>query len=280
MLSFFAKRLDHSEDILFLTTQGMNYHLEMMFQKAEKKIVIIAPFLQIHSRLKEILAEKARQGVEIKVVCRVNELKDDLSGIIGEPIDRPNLHAKCYLTEKSALIGSLNLYDFSQINNDEMGILIKNSGFGESLYGQIVDEARRLSRRDMICAHDRDNIPLGLVKGEKYDLEVLDTIFDFEYKKMSGIKTCKLGDIVLFENTNSKFQNSVKAGMLHFKGQNTGKGDQRLIFGNKVIYDTYGDRSARIHLFTDFVYEGMVYVAAEPYFEGGCWFFPLSRVAE
>lgn len=35
-----------------------------------------------------------------------------------------NLHAKCYLNEAACIIGSLNLYDFSQVNNNEMGVWI------------------------------------------------------------------------------------------------------------------------------------------------------------
>jgi phosphatidylserine/phosphatidylglycerophosphate/cardiolipin synthase-like enzyme len=36
-----------------------------------------------------------------------------------------NLHAKCYLNEKKMIISSMNLYEFSQQNNREMGILIE-----------------------------------------------------------------------------------------------------------------------------------------------------------
>jgi phosphatidylserine/phosphatidylglycerophosphate/cardiolipin synthase-like enzyme len=35
-----------------------------------------------------------------------------------------NLHAKCYLNENKIIIASMNLYEFSQVNNREMGILI------------------------------------------------------------------------------------------------------------------------------------------------------------
>ena len=36
-----------------------------------------------------------------------------------------NLHAKCYLNESTCIISSLNLYEFSQVNNNEMGVLIE-----------------------------------------------------------------------------------------------------------------------------------------------------------
>ncbi len=35
-----------------------------------------------------------------------------------------DLHAKCYLNENEALLTSMNLYEFSQSNNDEMGLIV------------------------------------------------------------------------------------------------------------------------------------------------------------
>ena len=37
---------------------------------------------------------------------------------------REHLHAKCYMNDSHALVTSMNLYEFSQVNNDEMGILV------------------------------------------------------------------------------------------------------------------------------------------------------------
>ena len=37
-----------------------------------------------------------------------------------------NLDAKCYLNEESCMITSLNLYEFSHLNNNEMGVLISS----------------------------------------------------------------------------------------------------------------------------------------------------------
>ena len=33
-----------------------------------------------------------------------------------------DLHAKCYMNEEEALVTSMNLYEYSQVNNYEMGI--------------------------------------------------------------------------------------------------------------------------------------------------------------
>ena len=55
------------------------------------------------------------------------------------------LHAKCYLNEKEAIVTSMNLYSYSQDNNDEMGIYVTKKEDPE-LYEEISNEAKRLLR--------------------------------------------------------------------------------------------------------------------------------------
>src|SRR3546814_16254087 len=56
-----------------------------------------------------------------------------------------NLHAKCYLNEELCIVTSLNLYEFSQVNNNEMGILIRRSDDAE-LYRDAYEEVQRIIR--------------------------------------------------------------------------------------------------------------------------------------
>ncbi|MDD5580278.1 MAG: hypothetical protein PHY16_13480 [Methylobacter sp.] len=56
-----------------------------------------------------------------------------------------NLHAKCYLNEELCIITSLNLYEFSQINNNEMGVLIRRTD-DTDLYKEAYEEAQRIIR--------------------------------------------------------------------------------------------------------------------------------------
>ena len=57
-----------------------------------------------------------------------------------------HLHAKCYMNEKAALLTSMNLYEFSQRNNEEMGILVAAEGPDSELYERIKEESQRLLR--------------------------------------------------------------------------------------------------------------------------------------
>ena len=58
-----------------------------------------------------------------------------------------NLHAKCYLNEEKALITSMNFYEFSQVNNEEMGIVVTKSE-DPALYEDINKEVQRLIRNN------------------------------------------------------------------------------------------------------------------------------------
>ena len=56
-----------------------------------------------------------------------------------------DLHAKCYLNEREAIITSMNLYEFSQVNNNEMGVYIDKET-DSALYKDLYDEVQRLIR--------------------------------------------------------------------------------------------------------------------------------------
>ena len=56
-----------------------------------------------------------------------------------------NLHAKCYINESTCIISSLNLYEFSQVNNNEMGILIEKDQ-DDSVFKDAYEEAQRIIR--------------------------------------------------------------------------------------------------------------------------------------
>jgi phosphatidylserine/phosphatidylglycerophosphate/cardiolipin synthase-like enzyme len=56
-----------------------------------------------------------------------------------------NLHAKCYMNEELCIVTSLNLYEFSQVNNNEMGVLFRRSEDAE-LYRDAYEEAQRIIR--------------------------------------------------------------------------------------------------------------------------------------
>ena len=134
----------------FLDTTGVSYHLQQLINKANEKLVIISPYLKINDRIKQSLEDKNRMKIDIRVVYGKNELQPDENNWLKSMTSIrssfcKDLHAKCYLNESEAIITSMNLYEFSQVNNNEMGIHIDKIT-DPDLYKDIYDEAQRLIR--------------------------------------------------------------------------------------------------------------------------------------
>jgi phosphatidylserine/phosphatidylglycerophosphate/cardiolipin synthase-like enzyme len=134
----------------FLDTTGVSYHLQQLINKANEKLVLISPYLKINDRIKQSLEDKNRMKIDIRVVYGKNELQPEENNWLKSMTSIrasfcKDLHAKCYLNENEAIITSMNLYEFSQVNNNEMGIFVDKVS-DPDLYKEIYDEAYRLIR--------------------------------------------------------------------------------------------------------------------------------------
>ena len=120
----------------FLTTSGTSHLIEDIIIKAKAELVLITPYLKLSRILFERLTEANRRGVRIRLVYGKSELHpsekhqlDALSNL--ELLYLENLHAKCYLNENVLVVSSMNLYEFSERNNREMGIVLTRQDDGE-----------------------------------------------------------------------------------------------------------------------------------------------------
>jgi phosphatidylserine/phosphatidylglycerophosphate/cardiolipin synthase-like enzyme len=134
----------------FLNTSATTYHLEELIKGAAERLLIISPFLKFNERVRELLEDKNRMKIDIRVIYGKNELQpDEIKWLRSLDYVRlsycNNLHAKCYLNESSAIITSMNLYEFSQVNNNEMGVLLTRES-DAGLFQDTYQEAQRLIR--------------------------------------------------------------------------------------------------------------------------------------
>jgi phosphatidylserine/phosphatidylglycerophosphate/cardiolipin synthase-like enzyme len=132
----------------FLNTTGVSYHLEELIKGTKDRLILISPYLQFTDRIKEHLSNLNIQKRDIRIVYRENKLQLEennwLEGQIGIRTSLcKNLHAKCYINENEAIITSMNLYEFSQQNNNEMGIYISKTQ-DPDLYSATLEEVQRL----------------------------------------------------------------------------------------------------------------------------------------
>ncbi len=137
--------------VKFLDTTGVSYHLSQLIKNADHEIILISPFLKVNEKIRDLIENQDRKRTtNIKIVYGKNELQSEEYNWINQ-LDSvrlaycKDLHAKCYLNEKEAIITSMNLYEYSQINNYEMGIYVTKED-DPSLYQEIYTEAMDIFR--------------------------------------------------------------------------------------------------------------------------------------
>ena len=116
----------------FLTTNGTSYNIENIIIEAKSKLVLVSPYLQISKTFYERLKDASNKNVAIKIIYGKDELKPNEKNSLAELKNVElfyfqNLHAKCYFNENKMVITSMNMYEFSEKTNREMGVLINRS---------------------------------------------------------------------------------------------------------------------------------------------------------
>lgn len=114
----------------FLNTKALRQIIESIIKTAEKELIILSPYIQTNNHIIDLLKQAEERGVETTIIYKEKNVNDFEKAKLAD-IDNlnllyhPNLHCKCYYNEKYLVIGSMNLYDFSQRNNREMGVLFR-----------------------------------------------------------------------------------------------------------------------------------------------------------
>ncbi len=158
----------------FLTTKGIAAEIENIIRLANEFIYIITPYEQIDDSFLRRLRVAQNKNVTINFVMgkrnnseietgKLNSLTKVSFSKLG------NLHAKCYMNENTAIITSMNLYDYSIKNNFEMGIKIKKTD-NEKIFREILDESKIII--DNSKKIDFDN--------EKKSITVLEDAINFD----------------------------------------------------------------------------------------------------
>lgn len=133
---------------IFLTGNDLNAQLENLFEYADEYIILISPYIKLHDRYASALKTK-KDNPNLKIIVVFGKNEDDFSKSMKQEDfvffkDFPNieiryekrLHAKYYANESSAILTSMNLYNFSQDNNIEAGVLTNRKGILGSITSQ------------------------------------------------------------------------------------------------------------------------------------------------
>ena len=134
----------------FMTTAEIGYQLENLLKEAKERVFLVSPYIKFRSRIENLLKDCNARGLDIQVLYRAKDAKPEeermlrnLASVRLRSCDE--LHAKCYLNESKAILTSMNLHDYSQANNEEMGVLIDRVA-DSVLFNAVEAEVRRLMR--------------------------------------------------------------------------------------------------------------------------------------
>jgi hypothetical protein len=114
----------------FLNAAAAYTEIENIINRAEKKLVMVSPFVRLpRVLLQRLLHAGQSRGVHVTIVCRRKDVPPDESAAFKklawvEVLDLPNLHARCFYNEKSMVITSLNLSGNVTANAREIGVLL------------------------------------------------------------------------------------------------------------------------------------------------------------
>ncbi len=125
-------------------TTELTYQIEQLIKEESTFLIFVSPYLKLNKRLKAKMTTSFDECDQVVFMFRENELSRTENEWLSKqknvtliPIE--NLHAKIYLNEHRCLVTSMNLYEYSQVNNHEIGIEI-NSDDNRDEFFSILEE--------------------------------------------------------------------------------------------------------------------------------------------
>jgi hypothetical protein len=115
----------------FLNREKFNFWIPKLITKAEEEVLLIVPYIQTSNTILKALQKANNANKRIVIVYRENKLNDAEKAKLFalENLDllhHPNIHCKCYYNGDLLIIGSMNLYEYSEKNNREMGAIFSD----------------------------------------------------------------------------------------------------------------------------------------------------------
>jgi phosphatidylserine/phosphatidylglycerophosphate/cardiolipin synthase-like enzyme len=142
-----------------LNRKQIVFQIKQMFYEASEYIYLICPYIDLQSDnyLTPAIEHANNKGIKISLVySKGREKRDGIEKL--KKYDNikfcyiAGLHMKVYLSDKAAIISSMNLHDFSIKNNLECGILINND---EELWDDVCKMIEKDIYKNMVIEKNR-----------------------------------------------------------------------------------------------------------------------------
>ncbi|WP_187263722.1 phospholipase D-like domain-containing protein [Pontibacter beigongshangensis] len=119
----------------FITGKELEVAVDKIIWEANESLMIVSPYIKLDDHFRKLFVEHLQKPkLHITLIFGKNEgrvdksfNKTDLQFFLQFPnvtiVYVPNLHAKYYANDLMGVVTSINLYDYSFVNNIEFGIL-------------------------------------------------------------------------------------------------------------------------------------------------------------
>ncbi len=118
-----------------------------IIREAKEFVVLVSPFNAFWTHLKNEIQIAIQRKVRVTLIYQAESYArgDGTEWLLaqgGTVFRHPNLHAKIYLNESSAMLSSMNLTQGSSKNSLDIGMLVEGT---DGSYKELLDYARRLA---------------------------------------------------------------------------------------------------------------------------------------
>ena len=124
----------------FLTGKPLSDTIYDTLFKAEKELIIISPYIQLGDYLKDNIFKQHLHNSKLHILIGFGKnehnkersfKREEIEYFLNFPnitiVYIPELHGKYYANEKQSVITSMNLMDYSLVNNVEFGVLAEKA---------------------------------------------------------------------------------------------------------------------------------------------------------
>jgi hypothetical protein len=249
----------------FLRTSKISSYIEDIIVNAKEQITFVTPYLKFNKTIFGRLVEKDDKGVKVVFVYGKSKLQDDQELLLRKLKNvsvfyLENLHAKCYMNEGAGIVTSMNLYDFSEKNNREMGMHFKKVD-NQELYNDVEAEvqsivkAARLERTSTSSyktnSEEKQQMQAKIVADAQpssqatYNQRILQNLK--QHYHQCTFNYIKQPDLIRCENFTSSFKLEVEAKnsyyrisyQLNSKNYSFRRNQYKILYGNKAAIEQH-----------------------------------------
>lgn len=150
----------------FLRTSGINHKLDEIIINAKEHLLILSPYVQVSDNLLSRLIEAGQNNIKINFVYGKKEKQVGMKKLERVPnlklFFNSHLHAKLYSNESEMIITSLNLYEYSQTNNREMGVYFTNEN-SPKMFKEALLEAKSIIKSSISVLKTKESFAVKTI---------------------------------------------------------------------------------------------------------------------